>query len=85
LPRDVRRSLSAELEEGPRQDLEAAARRYARAAPVVTRVARETYDAYLRANRVEEGIESYDGVVRLILGTSDGSERAPRLRASGIR
>ena len=81
LPRDDRRALAAALAEGPREDLRAAAARNARAAPALTRVARESYDVYLRANRVDEGIGSYEGVVRLILGTSGDGGRSPRLRA----
>ena len=35
--------------------------------------ARGAYDTYLRANRVDEGIASYNAVVRLMLGvTFDG-------------
>lgn len=81
LPREERRALAAGLDAGPREDLQAAARRHALAVPAVTRVARETYDAYLRANRVEEGIDSYDEVVRLILGSSDGTIGIPRVRS----
>ena len=39
------------------------------AAEHVTTAARESYDTYLKANRVESGIESYDLVLQLILGT----------------
>jgi hypothetical protein len=80
LPREDRRAIAAGLAAGPRADLQAAARRYALAVPAVTRVARDTYDVFLRANRVEEGIDSYDAVVRLILGTSGAADRIPRLR-----
>ncbi|HXW08551.1 MAG TPA: DUF3810 family protein [Vicinamibacterales bacterium] len=80
LPREQRRALAAMLDEGPRSDLEAAAARQRRAVPAVSRIARQTYDVYLRANRVEEGIESYDAVVRLILGTTESGRRTPQLR-----
>jgi hypothetical protein len=80
LPREERRALAAALGEGPRADLRAAAARNARAAPALTRVARESYDVYLRANRVDEGIESYDGVIRLILGISRDAGPAPHAR-----
>lgn len=85
LPRGERSAIAAQLAKGPRRDLEAIAERYALSKPAVRQAARETYDAYLRANRVEEGIESYDAVVRLILGA--GAERgwAPRALASGGR
>ena len=42
--------------------------------------ARESYDKYLKANRVERGIESYDAVVQLILGTEVDRAGNPRLR-----
>jgi hypothetical protein len=29
----------------------------------------QIYDRYLRANRVEDGVASYDGVTRLMLGS----------------
>lgn len=80
LPREERGSIAAELQEGPRRDLQAIAERYARSKPFVRNVARETYDAYLRANHVEEGIASYDAVVRLILAAGPEHGWAPRIR-----
>lgn len=77
LPREVRASLPA-LDAGPRQDLEAIAQRYGRSSPVMRKVARETYDAYLKANRIEEGIRNYDEVLNLMLGTSLGSQWSPK-------
>jgi hypothetical protein len=35
----------------------------------------------LRANRVAEGIESYDAVVRLMLGSRFDDAGAPRMRS----
>jgi hypothetical protein len=81
LPRADRGPIAAQLSAGPRRDLEAIAERYALSKPVVRYVARETYDAYLRANRVEEGIASYDAVVRLILGAGPEHGWAPRARS----
>lgn len=69
LPRDERQRTAAALAAGPRADLQAIRERYARAQPAVRTIARDTYDAYLRSQRVEAGIESYDRVIRLILGT----------------
>jgi hypothetical protein len=69
LPRETRLALRAELSPGVVGDLNAASRRVARATPAVRTAARRTYDAYLRANRVDEGIASYGLVVRLMLGT----------------
>jgi hypothetical protein len=80
LPREDRGSIAAQLQGGPRKDLQAIAERYARSKPFVRNVARETYDAYLRANRVEEGIASYDAVVRLILAAGPEHGWAPPIR-----
>ncbi|HET7220820.1 MAG TPA: DUF3810 family protein [Vicinamibacterales bacterium] len=72
LSRGDRATLAALLAPGPRADLEAAAARYARSSPVVRDAARDVYDTYLRANRVREGIASYTGVVRLLVGSAAG-------------
>ncbi|HEX2455424.1 MAG TPA: DUF3810 family protein [Vicinamibacterales bacterium] len=82
LPHDDRRALVARLEPGPRADLSAIDARYRRAAPVVRQAARDVYDSYLKANRVPEGIASYDAVVRLVLGTTFDNGWAPRVRMS---
>ena len=71
-----------ELDEGPRQDLQAMAARYARSSPIVRRAARDIYDEYLRANRVAEGIASYDAVVRLMIGTRFDEQWKPRPRGA---
>jgi hypothetical protein len=80
LPIADRRAVSAQLGGGPRRDLAAIAARHARASPVVRHVARDAYDGYLRANRVEGGIENYDEVVKLILGSRVGNGWVPQLR-----
>lgn len=80
LPADEARRVRA-LEPGPRGDLAARARRYARSSPAVRGAARDVYDGYLRANRVREGIASYDAVLRLMLGTRFDPGWTPRLRA----
>ena len=80
LPRPDRVSLTAQLADGPRRDLEASAARYARSSPVVREAARDAYDAYLRANRVHEGVASYSAVVRLMLGAGLEDGRRPTLR-----
>jgi hypothetical protein len=64
---------------GPQQDIEAINARMRRSKPVVRRAAREVYDSYLKANRVEEGIDSYEAVVRLVLGTTFDEGWAPTL------
>lgn len=68
------------LDSGPLQDLRAIAARYARSSRVVRNAARGVYDEYLRANRVAEGIGSYDAVVRLMVGTRFGERWTPRPR-----
>jgi hypothetical protein len=80
LGREDRRRLPP-LEEGPRADLKAVQERYRRASPAVRAAAREVYDSYLRANRVDEGIASYDAVLRLMLGSSFDEAWTPRLRS----
>jgi uncharacterized protein DUF3810 len=57
------------LQAGPRSDLAAMRARYLRTSPTLRKAARTSYDKYLKANRVREGVESYDAVVQLILGT----------------
>jgi len=63
------RSAIQPLQAGPREDLRAIAARYERSSPVVRTAAQGVYDEYLRANRVREGIGSYDAVLRLIVGS----------------
>jgi hypothetical protein len=83
LSRADRVALAKLLAPGPRADLEASAARFARSSPVVRTAARDVYDSYLRANRVEEGIESYTAVVRLIVGSGMEEGQPPRLRSGG--
>jgi hypothetical protein len=74
------RSVEPALDIGPRTDLFSIARRYARTNPVLRAAARRSYDAYLKANRVEAGVVSYDLVVRLVLGTEFDPRWDPKLR-----
>jgi hypothetical protein len=83
LPRGDARALAEGLAAGPRADLAAINARLARASPLVRTIARDTYDAYLRANRIEEGIASYDTVVRLILGAGAQNGWAPQAGPPG--
>ena len=82
MPHESRRRVFAALEPGPRGDFDAIAARWTRSRPVVRNIARDTYDIFLRANRVEAGIGSYDQVVRLILGAGAEHGWAPRLRSN---
>jgi hypothetical protein len=79
LPRPDRPAVKA-LDRGPLEDLRAISARYDRASPVVRRTARGVYDEYLKANRVAEGIASYDAVVRLMVGTRFDARWTPALR-----
>jgi hypothetical protein len=90
LTRDARASVQRELDPGPRADLRAISERLSRSAPRIRRAAGVVYDRFLKANRVEEGVASYDEVVTLLLATNfhpqtDSGERGsgwvPRLRA----
>ncbi|MEO7276282.1 MAG: DUF3810 family protein, partial [Vicinamibacterales bacterium] len=83
LPREDRRALADQLDPGVRQDLIAINARLLRSAPVVRRAAQEVYDSYLKANRVERGILSYDAVVRLVLGTRFDQGWRPRMIGRG--
>ena len=79
VPRPDRQGLTR-LDPGPVEDLRAMAARYARSSPVVRNAARGVYDEYLRANRVAEGIASYDAVVRLMIGTRFDADGKPARR-----
>ncbi len=69
-PRSIYPALNAALEPGPRRDLTAIARRVrSQAMPEIRTFAWTTYDRFLKANRVSEGIVSYDGVTKLVVGT----------------
>jgi hypothetical protein len=49
--------------------------------PSISRVQGEVYDRYLKANRVEAGIESYGLLVRLVLGTRFDADWVPARRS----
>ena len=70
----------AVLDIGPRSDLYAISYRYSRTNETLRFAARQGYDKYLKANRVERGVESYDAVVQLILGTGLDLDGNPRFR-----
>lgn len=62
------KGLNAALDLGPRVDVYTIAYRYSRTNVTLRFAARQGYDKYLKANRVERGVESYDAVIQLILG-----------------
>lgn len=74
------RPLGQALDSGPQIDLYAIRYRYRQTSGALRFAARESYDRYLKANRVEKGIASYDAVVQLILGAPLDPDGNPRLR-----
>lgn len=76
-----RARLAATLDEGPRADLEAIAERLRRGQfPLMRNVSWRVYDRYLKANRVDEGVRSYDEVLTLILRSRFDEGWTPLLR-----
>ncbi len=67
LPAGDRVALVRALGPGPRADLTAVAERARRIQPVLRAVSWRVYDRYLKANRVEAGIASYDRALLLVL------------------
>lgn len=68
VPESGRASLQKQLGQGPRQDFARIAARLQETNERIRSAANSTYDRFLKANRVAEGIESYDAVVRLVVG-----------------
>ena len=79
VPRADRAAIKP-IDDGPRQNLQAIVARYNRSSPLVRRAARGVYDEYLKANRITEGIASYDAVVRLMIGVRYNARWTPRPR-----
>jgi hypothetical protein len=75
-----RRDITTRLAEGPRADYAAIERRLAAVRPAVRDAAWAGYDRFLRANRVEGGVRSYDAVSELLAGTRFEPAWRPRLR-----
>jgi hypothetical protein len=80
LPVSDRRTLDAALHEGPKRDLRAIAARSQQSAPRVRVLAWTLYDRFLKANRVADGVASYDAVVSLVAGTRFLRQWAPALK-----
>jgi hypothetical protein len=78
--REMRARLDGALAAGPRGDFQAIRVRLERGLPVVQRASWQAYDKFLKANRVDEGVRSYDEVVTLVVGTATNEEGKPRLR-----
>jgi uncharacterized protein DUF3810 len=73
LPRADQRVLVARLAAGPVADRRAIAARLRSLNPTVSRASWETYDQYLKAQGVRDGVQSYSRVVQLLLGSTMGS------------
>jgi hypothetical protein len=67
LPESAWREASKKLDAGIRSDLTALAHRHERQKPEVQRTAFRVYDEYLRANRVDDGVASYNRSLSLIM------------------
>ncbi len=80
LPPAARKTVHARLAAGPRDDFRRIAARLEETDARVREVANTTYDKFLRANRVEQGIASYDDVVKVVVGASFGPDFTPVLR-----
>jgi hypothetical protein len=81
LARTDREAVQQRLGPGPAGDLRALAEKTRRE---TSRAAREVgtavYDRFLKANRLESGVRSYDEVTRLLVGTRMMSPGVPALR-----
>lgn len=79
---EERRRLLEPLDEGPRRDLRAIAARLDEQRPWVHALAWQTYDRFLKVNRVGEGVARYDAVARVLVAVGDPAtgrlRRAPR-------
>ncbi len=65
---------------GPLEDLRTMyQRRRARLSPVIQQASSRIYNGYLKANRVQAGIQSYEEVLQLILGVKFGPDWTPLL------
>ena len=71
LPTAARREVVGALGQGPRQDLEAIRVRLSEQLPWVHAFAWQSYDRFLRANRVTEGVARYDAVARVLIAAAD--------------
>jgi hypothetical protein len=80
LPRAERTRLQQQLMPAVEDDLRAINERLGRADPVVSGMARNVYDAYLKSQGVNEGIASYGAMLRLLVGTAFENGWVPRRR-----
>ena len=69
LPGEDRTAMMKLVSAPVRADLRAIADRLAKTTPALREASWRVYDRYLKANRVEKGIRSYDAALELLLGT----------------
>jgi hypothetical protein len=69
LPRGEQQVFVNRLEDGPRHDRRAIAARLQSRIDLVAQVSWQTYDQYLKAQGVADGVESYSRVVELLLAS----------------
>ena len=80
LSREDRQAAVKTLSPGVRADLAAIADRLSKATPVLREASWRVYDKYLKANRVEKGVRSYDAALELMLGTRFSAGWVPETR-----
>lgn len=77
---ETRARLDAGLAAGPLRDFGGIRERLERGRPAIQKVSWRAYDTFLKANRVREGIKSYDEVVSLVLGVATDVQGKPLRR-----
>lgn len=85
VPVRARASVQKQLAAGPREDFGKITARLQETDERVRSAATSTYDRFLKANRVEEGIASYDAVVRLVVGTTLGQASASKVPLKTVK
>jgi hypothetical protein len=81
VPAAVRARLDSRLADGPLRDFRGIRERLERGRPAIQRASWRAYDTFLKANRVDEGIRSYDEIVSLVIGVATDPDGRPRRRA----
>jgi Protein of unknown function (DUF3810) len=76
----VRERLDRGLAAGPLRDFSDIRERLERGRPTIQRVSWRAYDTFLKANRVDQGIRSYDEIVSLVVGVATDADGKPRRR-----
>lgn len=82
MPSETRARVLGALDEGPRGDLAAISARLSARRAWAEALAWRTYDSFLKANRVEEGVARYDAVTRVLAAMADPA--TGRLKATPL-